>query len=163
MTRAYTRRYTPEERFWQKVVKHPSGCWEWIGARNPSGYGHLGVDGKTVYAHRFAYILLIGPIPAGLEIDHLCRVRACVNPGHLEPVTPKVNNFRSDSLSARNARKSHCEHGHPLDDRNTYSWVWSRTGRMERMCRTCRRERNRRTSRQYREPLGATGGATGRK
>src|SRR5450755_3951408 len=77
---------TAEERFWARVDKQTDGCWVWTGALR-TGYGTLSVSGKNVPAHRFSYELLVGIIPDGLQIDHLCRNRACVNPEHLEPVT----------------------------------------------------------------------------
>lgn len=86
-------------RFWSKVVKEGShGCWRWQGRLNHAGYGRFTVGGRRdarwVMAHRFAYELLIGPIPEGLELDHLCRQRDCVNPGHMEPVTREENSRR---------------------------------------------------------------------
>lgn len=93
--------YPPfEERFWSKVEKS-SGCWAWTGHKNRNGYGWtLGPKGKGESAHRIAYELLVGPIPEGLQIDHLCRNRACVNPDHLEPVTQRVNWQRGNAPSA---------------------------------------------------------------
>ena len=88
-------------RFWSKVRVLPNDCWEWTGTRNGVGYGRLGIGSRTdssarmVYAHRFAYEHLVGPIPSELESDHLCRNRACVNPLHIEPVTRSVNFLRS--------------------------------------------------------------------
>lgn len=79
-----------EARFWPKVEKGP-GCWEWIGSK-ARGHGKLGVKGRTVYAHRISYELMNGPIPDGLEIDHMCHNRGCVNPEHLRAVTSKQNN-----------------------------------------------------------------------
>ena len=87
-----------EARFWSYVEK-TDGCWEWTGAKDGDGYGHLTIAGRVVGAHRFAYELLVGPIPEGLEIDHLCRNRACVKPADLEPVT-RAENLRR----AREAR-----------------------------------------------------------
>lgn len=87
------------ERFEAKYVVTPGGCWRWIGTRTPEGYGQIRVAvGEVAYAHRVAYELLVGPIPEGLHIDHLCRVRACVNPAHLEPVTQAENNRRAASV-----------------------------------------------------------------
>lgn len=91
----------PKRRFWAKVEVDESGCWLWTASTN-HGYGHFWVspDVGKVYAHRYAYELLVGPIPDGLEIDHLCKVRNCVNPEHLEPVTKEENWRRGDAPSA---------------------------------------------------------------
>jgi 5-methylcytosine-specific restriction endonuclease McrA len=122
------------EKFWPKV-KVTSDCWLWTGARNPSGYGILSAIGErgqrtTVGAHRIAYELLVGPIPEGLEIDHLCSVRHCVNPTHLEAVSRQENMRRG-----RRANQTHCKRGHPLEGDNLY--VTNRET-MQRQCRTCR-------------------------
>lgn len=100
------------DRFWGKVEK-TSSCWLWTAART-DGYGRLGNE----YAHRVAYRMLVGPIPLGLQLDHLCRVRHCVNPAHLEPVTQRENVLRGETIVARNAVKTHCPHGHPLSGHN---------------------------------------------
>lgn len=89
---------------------------------------------KPVRAHRFMYRLLRGEIPAGLQLDHLCRVRHCVNPWHLEAVTARVNVLRGIGPTAQNAQKTRCPLGHPLSDENTY-----RNAQGERRCRICRR------------------------
>lgn len=93
------------DRFWPKV--DASGdCWEWTAARNPEGYGRIGAGGtgsRILHAHRVAWELLVGPIPVGYEVDHLCRNRGCVNPDHLEPVT-KLENIRRSELRAGQAR-----------------------------------------------------------
>ena len=122
----------PELRFWRNVVK-TEGCWEWIAFRTKDGYGRFRVGGGKVLAHRFAYELLVGPIPEGLESDHLCRNRGCVNPAHLEPVTQQVNRLRGVGLPALSARKTHCKNGHPFNAANTYH---RRDG--DRECRTCK-------------------------
>lgn len=90
------------------------GCWVWIGALMAQGYGELTWRGKVTYAHRLVYELLVRPIPDGLEIDHVCRVRDCVNPDHLEAVTRRENSLRGNSPTGRNARKTHCKGGFPL-------------------------------------------------
>jgi len=87
-------RKTSTERFWDRVEKTDT-CWLWTGSKTQGGYGQLSVDGVCVGAHRIAYRLLIGPYPAGYHIDHLCRVRNCVNPDHLEAVTVAENLRRS--------------------------------------------------------------------
>jgi len=90
-----------------------SGCWLWTGTVNPvTGYSQAG---KRGYGHRMSYVEFVGPIPDGMTIDHLCRVRSCVNPDHLEAVSLRENILRSSNAAATNARKKHCAYGHPLD------------------------------------------------
>lgn len=123
-------------KFWSQV-KIRSGCWEWSGSVMPKRpYGRCTWYGKTVPAHRVSYLLLKGTIPEGLEIDHLCNNPRCVNPDHLEAVTPQVNTRRSNNPSAINARKTHCIHGHELAGGNLYL-----TPKGNRKCRTCTRNR----------------------
>ncbi len=95
-----------------------SGCFLWVGFVNPDGYGLIQVDGSARGAHRVAYELGKGSIPQGMQIDHLCRVRCCVNPDHLEAVTGKVNTLRGQSIQALNAIKTRCSHGHLLEGQN---------------------------------------------
>lgn len=85
-----------ERRFFAKVDA-TGPCWLWLGSLNNAGYGKLTVRRVNLYAHRFAHECLVGPVPEGLELDHLCRVRRCVNPDHLEPVTRSENVRRGDS------------------------------------------------------------------
>jgi HNH endonuclease len=92
-------------------------------------------------AHRLAYILEIGPVPAGLTLDHLCRHRACVNPAHLEAITNHENILRGAGASAQHARQTHCVNGHPFDAVNTY--IRKTVGRPGRECKECSRLRNR--------------------
>ena len=110
-----------EARFW-KYTKKTYSCWLWTGTLGPGGYGRLRHSElrKSVAAHRFAYELLVGPIPEGLQIDHLCRVHGCVNPAHLEPVTGKENQHRGFSFAGINHRKTHCPRNHPLSGENLY-------------------------------------------
>lgn len=122
---------------WLKFIQPvESGCWLWTGHISPTGYGamSIGMKGKRT-AHSVAYELYHGPITEGLEIDHLCRVRACVNPDHLEAVTQYENNMRSSSPAALNARKTHCKRGHPLSGENLY--IVLSKGRTIRLCREC--------------------------
>lgn len=116
-------------------------CWVYTGYRNHKGYGWIraGSRGKAS-VHRVVYEALVGPIPDGLLLDHLCRVRSCCNPAHLEPVTQWENTRRGVSFSATNAAKTRCPQGHEYDAVNTYVHV--RTNR--RHCRACQRDRDRR-------------------
>lgn len=95
-----------------------TGCWLWTGSSYGQGYGAYSSGGRTVRAHRLAYEAFVGKIPEGLTIDHLCRVRCCVNPQHLEPVTMGVNVLRGESFSARQKRQTHCFRGHSLSGEN---------------------------------------------
>lgn len=140
-------------RFWAKVDKGgpfpdasdplvtapATPCWQWIAATH-HGYGVLTPSelrrGKTSVAHRIAYMEDVGDIPVGLQIDHLCRNRACVNPEHLEPVTQKVNQHRGGGWAGRHVRTTHCPAGHPYDEKHTQV---DKIGR--RKCRECHRIR----------------------
>ena len=116
--------------------KSESGRWLFTGSLDKDGYGLMGVTGVgTQRVHRLAYEVLAGPIPEGMEIDHLCRVRNCMNPVHLEAVTRRVNSLRSESFAAINARKTHCIHGHEFTPENTYYRTPT-----HRQCRQCGRE-----------------------
>ena len=107
-----------EARFWAKVSPEPtSGCWLWTAGTN-RGYGRVLIDGKNRTAYRVSYELLVGPVPDGLEIDHLCRTHACVNPDHLEAVTHRENVLRGTCPTAKNAAKTECVRGHPLSGEN---------------------------------------------
>lgn len=127
------------ERMKKHVILGDGGCILWTGYRARSGYAYITRDHVPMLAHRVAYEELVGPIPSGLTIDHLCRVRHCVNPEHMEPVTIGVN-VRRRQLSAEarrgmahNATRTHCPQGHPYDEANTYL---DRKGK--RYCRACR-------------------------
>lgn len=146
------KRGTPSETLvWRYIRRDLSGCWLWMGPKNNNGYGSMSarVGGirKPVIAHRFVYQMLRGAIPQGLQLDHLCRVRHCVNPDHLEAVTARENLMRSPTLQAENAAKTHCVHGHEFTPENTR--IRKRPGG-GRVCRTCFRDRDREAKRELR-------------
>ena len=110
-----------------------TGCWLWTRCVDGSGYGAVRAGGATRRAHRVSYEAIVGQIPPGLQMDHLCRVKSCVNPDHLEPVTHRENSLRSNNAGGRNARMTHCLRGHLLADPNVY---WCRGG-LRRLCKAC--------------------------
>ena len=126
----------PREPFSSRYEVDPNGCWLWRRSIGAGGYGvtYDPAKKKAVKAHRYSYEMVRGPIPAGMTIDHLCRVRACVNPDHLEAVTAKVNILRGVGPSARQARQTHCKNGHPLTPENIYPTLPGRH------CRQCRKD-----------------------
>lgn len=138
------------KRFHKKYEIDPvTGCWIWGDSTKPDGYGrfHYKASGRrSVLAHRYAFEKLSGPIPEGLELDHLCRNKACVNPDHLEPVTHAVNVNRGSA-----ATKLYCVNGHPLFGPNMRLDL----KRGKRHCKTCNRIWWRKAGRKYRAKLKA--------
>lgn len=127
------------DRFEAKVERiTESGCWVWTGALSGSGYGRVNVEGKNRQAHRTVYAMHKGAIPEGMQIDHLCKVRCCVNPDHLEPVTQLENLRRADHFAKGKFKRAvtHCPHGHPYDGENLRV-VTRSDGRVRRFCVTC--------------------------
>jgi len=126
-------------RFQSKIAEDlNTGCWRWTAAIKGNGYGNSWLDGRNQPAHRVIYQLLIGKIEAGLDLDHLCRNRICVNPDHLEPVTRSVNLKRGlsgENLAKKLREMTHCKRGHEFTDENTRAY------RGHRHCRACARER----------------------
>lgn len=115
------------------AVDEATGCHNWTGPLDAYGYGRASFQAKGHKAHRLAYEAARGPIPEGLEMDHLCRNRRCINPDHLEPVTRSENLRRGNGPAAQNARKTHCKHGHEFTAENT------RQVAKGRRCATCAR------------------------
>lgn len=116
-------------------------CWVWLGRTTKKDYGVFRVDGRDVRAHRWSWETLVGKIPDGHALDHLCRNHPCVNPDHLEPVT-WAENTRRGPIPKRNASRTHCPSGHAYTVENTAVYAGKRT------CLTCRTERNRRLATQ---------------
>jgi hypothetical protein len=127
---------TPHERIWRFIDQSGGldACWPWTSSLNRDGYGDVSFKRKHLLAHRLAYEARVGAIPDGLQLDHLCRLRRCCNPAHLEPVTSLENNARGESASAHNLRKTHCIRGHAFDSVNTHI-----TPEGHRRCRACMR------------------------
>lgn len=126
------------------IVDHgySSPCWVSNRATQPNGYTKIGYQNRTYLTHRVSYAAFVGPVPDGLVLDHLCRVRACVNPDHMEPVTTRENLVRGHTRTARQVAATHCPQGHAYDEANTY-WRRDRLGRMCRLCRDQARRRSR--------------------
>lgn len=132
---------------WSALVRWTPKCWLWIGKTASDGYGRFSITQagnqrlETV-AHRFGYQIHRGPIPEGLVLDHLCRVRNCVNPWHLEPVTIGENVMRGETLPASYRGRTHCKNGHAYTPTNTRI-IQQRNGNPTRQCRACDREKTR--------------------
>src|SRR4029079_60680 len=121
-----------DDRIWRAV--DIGDCWLWTRSLSRAGYGRLHRDGRWWIAHRYVYAGLVGPIPEGKELDHLCRTPRCVNPDHLEPVTHRENMLRGQTFAGIQSRRTHCPKGHPYTPENT---VADRV--THRKCRTCMR------------------------
>lgn len=126
------------ERIYEKIEPVPeSGCWIWLGAtKGEEEYGRIYIGKQRFTLHKLMYELLVGPVPDGLVLDHLCRVRCCINPYHLEPVTDAVNIYRGKAPGIIRMGSAHCVKGHPWDGKNT------RVHGERRFCRSCERERS---------------------
>jgi len=126
-----------EQRIAENIEIDSNGCWIWLKHKDNNGYGRIWANSKTLRAHRVSYETYVGPISEGLELDHLCRVRHCVNPLHLESVTHAENMRRGDhsNKGKNNAIKTHCLRGHEYTEENTYRY---KNGRYCRACNSIR-------------------------
>ena len=127
---------TLPERVFEKILFEPNtGCWLWTAYRRPRGYGMVRHNGRVAQAHRVVYEHFFGPIPIGLEPDHLCRVRRCVSPYHMELV-PHIVNIRRGNLGKAGREATHCQRGHEFSMGNTIVATRA-TGSRKRSCRAC--------------------------
>lgn len=150
------------DRVLNRITPGWGGCWIFTGHLDSNGYGliHERKESRTALAHRVTYAHLVGPLPAGTQLDHLCHStardcpsgqacthRRCVNPAHLEIVSSAENTYRGNSFAGINKRKTHCIHGHEFTPENTWVRKRSPDANPERACKRCERERNRRNAR----------------
>lgn len=135
------RRKKDHAKFLKNYVVDSSGCWLWTRSKTKLGYAQFFYAGKMSKGHRYAYSFFKGPIPKDKVLDHLCRVRHCVNPDHLELVTNRENVLRGISSAATNAKKTHCKRGHELSGSNVF--LCKKGGGRWRECKKCKVERNR--------------------
>ena len=148
--------YVLEEEGWTKIEKKimpvpESGCHLWIGAITDSGYGVITRKGKRFRVHRLVYERERGAVLNGLQLDHLCRVRCCVNPEHLEVVTSRENTYRGMSPLAQHANKTNCPKGHPYSEGNLVFMLNER--KPCRRCRICRLEAQKRYNSAHKDIL----------
>lgn len=137
---------TARHQFWSKVALpiSPDGCMEWTAYKDRHGYGKANLGGRkggVQFAHRISYTALMGEIPDGLVLDHLCRNTSCVRPTHLE-VVPQMENVRRGQAGAHHARKTHCPQGHPYSGSNLYVRTLP-SGTTNRICRACKSAKER--------------------
>jgi hypothetical protein len=128
---------TIEDALWNRITV-TGFCWLYEGWLDGHGYGYTRYEGKSRRAHKLAYEELVGPVPDGLVLDHLCRVRNCVNPDHVQPVTHRINLMRGFTPARANTEKTHCVNGHEFTPENT------NFDGIQRYCRACSRDKQKR-------------------
>lgn len=138
LARRYSLQRDDRDYITARVRVDENGCWIWTAGITREGYGRSSAARVDRLAHRLSFLTFTGTIPSHLQVDHICNVRACVNPEHLQLLTPRENTLRNSGPSALNARMTHCRAGHEFTDANTYRH------RGERHCRACRAEAARR-------------------
>lgn len=134
-------RLSANERIQNNIVVNPTtACWLWTSTLSRDGYAKIHFGGKKISAHRLAFTIYTGQNIEGLQLDHLCRVRNCVNPAHLRPCNARSNIFAPGSLciAKRLAEQTHCKNGHQFDEVNTY---YRKSNPSYRFCRKCNAER----------------------
>lgn len=134
-----SQKYPPARERFEARIDRSGDCWLWTGHTRPNGYGCFRVGRKQTSVHRFAYEEFVGPIPEGMHVDHLCRVRSCANPLHLELVSPRENVLRGEAPTVQLFRDDVCKQGHALVGDNVYVWDKRPT---QRICKTCRNQRS---------------------